>query len=80
MQLSSLDITLQRINMIENRFQSLMSYAQKPDADFQKILDNKIEHKKNPTKVSREEINDFKAFRRLITKILLVMIILSLIV
>ena len=58
MQLSSLDITLQRISMIESRFQSLMSYAQKPDADFQKILDTKIENKKNPTKVSRSEIDD----------------------
>ena len=58
MQLSSLDITLQRINMIENRFQSLLSYAQKPDSDFQKILDTKVRNEKNPTKVSREEIND----------------------
>ena len=58
MQLSSLDITLQRINMIENRFQSLLSYAQKPDSDFQKILDTKVNNEKNPTKVSREEIND----------------------
>ena len=58
MQLSSLDITLQRINSIESRFQSLMSYAQKPDADFQKILDTKIENKKNPTTVSRSEINE----------------------
>lgn len=58
MQLSSLDITLQRINMIENGFQSLLSYAQKPDSDFQKILDTKVNNEKNPTKVSREEIND----------------------
>jgi len=57
-QLSSLDITLQRISAIENRFQSLVSYAQKPDTDFQKILDNKVENKKNPTTVSRAEIND----------------------
>jgi len=56
-QLSSLDITLQRINMIENRFQSLASYAQKPDAEFQQILDKKVENKKNPT-ISREKIND----------------------
>ena len=58
MQLSSLDITLQRISMIESRFQSLASYAQKPDNDFQKILDTKVENKKNPTQVSRSEIND----------------------
>ena len=58
MQLSSLDITLQRISMIESRFQSLASYAQKPDNDFQKILDTKVENKKNPTQVSRSQIND----------------------
>lgn len=58
MQLSGLDITLQRINMIENQFQSLMSYAQKPDSDFQKILDSSIENKKNPASTSRTEIND----------------------
>ena len=44
--------------MIESRFQSLASYAQKPDNDFQKILDTKVENKKNPTQVSRSEIND----------------------
>ncbi len=58
MQLSGLDITLHRINAIENQFQSLMSYAQKPDADFQKILDSSIENKKNPTSTSRSEINE----------------------
>ena len=58
MQLSSLDITLQRINMIENQFQSLMSYGAKPDEDFQKILDSSIAHKSNPTDTSRSEIND----------------------
>jgi len=57
-QLSSLDITLQRISMIERQFQSLSAYAQKPDNDFQKILDTKMEHKQNPSKVSRSEIND----------------------
>lgn len=61
MQLSSLDITLQRINMIENQFQSLMTYAQKPDEDFQKILDSSIENKKNPNSTSRTEINDLIA-------------------
>ena len=58
MQLSSLDITLRRINMIENQFQSLVSYAQKPDADFQKILDTKVQNSQNPTKTSRSEINN----------------------
>ena len=58
MQLSSLDIALQRMNTIENRFQSLASYAQKPDVDFQKILNSTIENKKNPTSVSRGEIDN----------------------
>ena len=58
MQLSSLDITLQRISMIERKFQSLETYAQKPDNDFQKILDTKVNNKKNPTSISRSEIND----------------------
>ena len=57
MQLSSLDITLRRISMIENQFQSLMDYAQKPDEDFQKILDTKVENSKNPNAASRTEIN-----------------------
>lgn len=56
MQLSSLDITLHRISMIENQFQSLMSYAQKPDEDFQKILDTSVNKTKNST--SRNEINE----------------------
>ena len=58
MNLTSLDITLQRINMIENRFQSLMSYGAKPDEDFQKILDSSISNKKNSTETSRAEINE----------------------
>lgn len=56
MQLSSLDITLHRISAIENQFQSLMSYAQKPDEDFQKILDTSVNKTKNST--SRNEINE----------------------
>ena len=58
MNLTSLDVTLQRINMIENQFQSLVSYGAKPDEDFQKILDSSIAHKSNPTDTSRSEIND----------------------
>ncbi len=59
MNLTSLDITLQRIHSIENSFQSLMSYGvQKPTEDFQKILDTSIENKKNPTVSSKSEIND----------------------
>lgn len=60
MQLSGLNTTLMRISMIEREFQSLGSYAQipKPEAEFQKILDKKIDNKKNVNSVSREEINN----------------------
>ena len=43
MQLSSLDVTLQRINTIENQIQSVISFAQKPDTDFQKILETSVQ-------------------------------------
>ncbi len=59
MNLSSLDITLHRIQTIENQFQSLMSYGvQKPNEDFQKILDTSMENTKKPNSVSRNEINE----------------------
>lgn len=58
MQLSGLDVMLHRINMIERQFQSLEAYVQKPDNDFQKILDTKVENKKNSISISRSEIND----------------------
>ena len=55
MNLTGLDATLHRINMIENQFQSLMSYGVKPDSDFQNILDKSIN---KSTETSRSEIND----------------------
>ncbi len=58
MQLSSLNVTLQRINTIENQIQSLASFAQKPDSDFQKILNTKVENKDKSTNVSRAEIDN----------------------
>ena len=58
MNLTGLDITLQRINTIENRFQSLMSYGVQPDEDFQKILDSSISHSKDPSDASRSEIEN----------------------
>ena len=60
MNLTGLDATLYRIQTIESQFQSLMSYSapQKPAEDFQKILDSKIENKKNPAPTSKSEIND----------------------
>ena len=56
MNLTGLDVTLQRISMIENQFQSLMSYGVKPDEDFQKILDSSISNSKHSTDASRNEI------------------------
>ncbi len=44
--------------MIERQFQSLNTYVQKPDNEFQKILDTKVDNKKNPNSISRAEIND----------------------
>ena len=58
MQLSSLNVTLQRIGTIENQIQSLASFAQRPDADFQKILESSVQKSKNPTSVSRGEIDN----------------------
>lgn len=58
MQLSSLNVTLQRINMIENQIQSLNSFAQKPDTDFQKILNSSIQNHKDSNAVSRSEIDN----------------------
>ena len=59
MNLTGLDMTLQRINMIENQFQSLMSYGNvKPDEDFQKILDSSVSHSKNPNSASRGDIEN----------------------
>lgn len=58
MQLLSLDITLHRISAIENQFQSLMSYGNVPDKDFQKILDTSVKNTKNPNSVSRSEIDN----------------------
>ena len=58
MQLSSLNVTLNRISTIENQIQSLASFAQKPDADFQKILESSVQNSKNPTSVSRSEIDN----------------------
>lgn len=58
MQLSGLDTTLQRINMIENRIQSLDSFVKKSDNDFQKILETSVENNKSQNKITREEINN----------------------
>ena len=60
MNLTGLDVTLHRIQAIENQFQSLMSFAapQKKKKKKKKILDTSMENKKNSTPTSRSEINE----------------------
>ena len=60
MNVSGLDVTLHRIQAIENQFQTLISFGatEKPAENFQKILDTTMENKKNPSPTSRTEIND----------------------
>lgn len=54
MEITGLDITLQRINAIEQQFQKLTGEElKKPDSDFQRILDGKMGED-----VSKEEINE----------------------
>lgn len=63
MEITGLDITLQRINSIEQQFQKLSGDVEKPDADFQSILDSSMV-KKSPFSsqygedVSKTEINE----------------------
>lgn len=62
MEISGLEITLQRINSIERQFQALANEGTKPDKDFQSILDATM----GPTRkfgdygkdVSNSEINE----------------------
>lgn len=66
MEITGLDITLQRINSIEQQFQKLgAEVAKKPDGDFQKILDSSISNSSAATRfgsdgkdVSKAEINE----------------------
>lgn len=58
MNLTSLNVTLQRINSIENNFQSLSSYGIQPDSDFQKILDNSVKHSQKSDNTSRADIEN----------------------
>lgn len=68
MEITGLDITLQRINSIEKQFQSLTEVGKAPDKDFQSILDasmgssnsdsgGSIIGAKYGEDVSKEEIN-----------------------
>lgn len=59
MELTGIEITLQRIKSIEQQFQALTGETQKPDKDFQSILDASISAKCNDGEdVSKEEINN----------------------
>ena len=58
MEITGIEITLQRINAIEQQFQKLTSEATKPDKDFQSILDSSIKGSNDSgDDVSKEEIN-----------------------
>lgn len=58
MEISGLEITLQRISSIEKQFQELTGETQKPSKDFQNILDASMSEKYGDTEdVSKEEIN-----------------------
>jgi len=55
-EITGLEITLQRINSIEQQFQRLANEATRPDKDFQSILDSSM-RTHNGEDVSKEEIN-----------------------
>lgn len=57
MEITGLEITLQRINNIEQQFQKLAGEVRKPDGDFQKVLDASMKAKSGDDDVSKEEIN-----------------------
>ena len=56
MEITGLEITLQRIQNIEQQFQKLTGDASKPDSAFQSILDSSM-NKANGEDVSKDEIN-----------------------
>lgn len=57
MEITGLEITLQRINNIEQQFQKLIGEAKKPDGDFQKVLDASMKSQSGDDDVSKDEIN-----------------------
>lgn len=64
MEITGLEITLQRISNIEKQFQTLAGVGKKPDKDFQSILDASM-HPSDETigfnygsEVSKEEVNN----------------------
>ena len=56
MEITGLDIALQRINAIEQQFQKLAENPAKPDKDFQSILDSSMKTRYGED-VSKAEIN-----------------------
>lgn len=56
MEITGLEITLQRISSIEQQFQKLTGEVNKPDSDFQRILDSSMHS--NGEEVSTEEVNE----------------------
>lgn len=58
MEISGLEITLQRINSIERQFEALVNEGKKPDKDFQSILDSSMNSKRYGDDVSKTEINE----------------------
>lgn len=57
MEITGLDITLQRITAIEQQFQRLTNETEKPDKDFQSILDSSMKINSGE-EVSNEEVNE----------------------
>ena len=58
MEITGLEVTLQRIKSIEQQFQALTEETRKPDKDFQSILDASMSPKYSEGEdVSKEEIN-----------------------
>lgn len=58
MEITGIEITLQRIRAIEQQFQALTGESKKPDKDFQSILDASMSSKCDDGQdVSKEEIN-----------------------
>lgn len=57
MEITGLEITLQRITAIEQQFQKITGETNKPDKDFQSILDVSM-RRNSGEDVSKEEINE----------------------
>lgn len=59
MEITGLEITLQRIKAIEQQFQAMTGVEAKPDKDFQSILDSSMKSRFSEGEdVSKEEVNE----------------------